>query len=308
MGGSGGSFFLGGQPENLIGELRRLEDAARNAEYETEINTLLGEVLAEANDRDASLIREYLDQIKSTLDDEIDGVVDLMFGGSVSKHTYVEGLSDVDALVVLNDSELSRRPPDEVVDFFLSKLKDRTRLSVEKDGFAIGILFGSLKVELIPVIQRGDDYLLPDQTSKTWSMVRPRAFTSALTEANQACNGKVVPVVKLAKLLMSALPESRRLSGYHTEAIAVEVFKEYKGRKVLRDMVQHFFMEAPEKIRTPMRDKTGQSRHIDDHLGSSESAERLIVADAVDRIGRRLRNADGAQSIDQWKLLLGFSS
>jgi hypothetical protein len=66
-------------------------------------------------------------------------------------------------------------------------------------------------------------------------------------------------------------------------------------------MLQHFFASAPRLVREPMRDPTGQSRFVDDHLGPSNSVERLTIADSLDRIGRRLRNADGAQSLEQWR-------
>jgi len=69
-------------------------------------------------------------------------------------------------------------------------------------------------------------------------------------------------------------------------------------------MLQRFFDRAPDLIRTPIPDRTGQSIHVDDYLGVRDSVERLVVADSVARIGRRLLNADGAKDIEQWKQLL----
>jgi len=70
-------------------------------------------------------------------------------------------------------------------------------------------------------------------------------------------------------------------------------------------MLHHFFARASDLIRSPIPDRTGQSTHVDDYLGPQDSVERLVVADAVARIGRRLRNADGAMDLEQWKRLLG---
>ena len=41
-------------------------------------------------------------------------MVQTMFGGSVGKGTDVAGLSDVDALLIVNESSLVNRPPSDV--------------------------------------------------------------------------------------------------------------------------------------------------------------------------------------------------
>ena len=46
-----------------------------------------------ANDRDAGAVRIRLEEIKAILGDTIESSVDTMFGGSVAKHTYVDGIS-----------------------------------------------------------------------------------------------------------------------------------------------------------------------------------------------------------------------
>ncbi len=42
--------------------------------------------------------RERLEVLKSKLSKELDGTFDQFFGGSIAKHTYVDGLSDIDSL------------------------------------------------------------------------------------------------------------------------------------------------------------------------------------------------------------------
>jgi hypothetical protein len=102
---------------------------------------------------------------------------------------------------------------------------------------------------------------------------------------------------------MASLPEDRRISGYHTELLAAHIFSSYGGDLTPKGMLRHFFAEAPRLVRTPTTDPTGQSMAVDDHLGPPNSPQRLIVADSLERIGRRLRNADGAQSVEQWRAL-----
>lgn len=304
MGGSGGSF-LGGDPRSVAEMLRQAEQGTQDQSFRSDVEKLLGEVLAAANDRDVDAVRRHLAVIQQALEKNIDGVVELMFGGSVAKHTYVDGISDVDALIVVNESELASPDPKSVCDYVLRRLIERLKERVSVDGFAINVEFADIKVQLVPVIRRDNDFLLPNPECTRWSQVRPSAFTDSLTAANKACNGKVVPTIKLAKVLLADLPEYRRPNGYHLENLAVAVFAGYKGPCTPREMLHHFFDKAPDLIRAPIPDKTGQSTHVDDYLGAKDSTERLMVADAVDRIGRRLRNADGAHDIEIWKRLFG---
>ncbi len=109
-----------------------------------------------------------------------------------------------------------------------------------------------------------------------------------------------MPTIKLAKGILSALPEKRQLSGYHVEVLAVKVFEGYKEKKTPTDMLRHFFDKVPEALRRPIGDVTGQIDVTpDEYLGPAKSVQREIVADAVDRIARRIRNADGARSVDR---------
>jgi hypothetical protein len=303
-GGSSGGSFLGKSPQSVAQSIRELEDKAKSEQFESDVAALLGDVLASANDRNTDAVATHLDEIRRALGKDIEGSVDLLFGGSVSKKTYVDGVSDVDALVVLNNSELAGKSPKEVCDYFLARLRERfPSTEVTPDGFALDVQFGDVTVQIVPVIRKGQDLLLPNDTCTAWSRVQPKAFTDALTAVNKTCANKVVPTIKLAKALMASLPEARRISGYHAELLATEIFTSYDGALTPKAMVQHFFAKAPQLVREPMRDPTGQSRFVDDHLGAAHSVERLTIADSLDRIGRRLRNADGAQSVDQWREL-----
>ena len=65
-------------------------------------------------------------------------------------------------------------------------------------------------------------------------------------------------------------------------------------------MLRHFFEQVHQSHVTKLiRDSSGQSVHVDEYLGAENSLERRIVADALSRIGRKIRNADGAISLDQ---------
>jgi predicted RND superfamily exporter protein len=261
--------------------------------------------LADYNNRDVSVIQGHLDTIKSALEQEIDGNVDILYGGSVAKHTYVDGISDIDALVLINKSELKDKSPAEVKKYFFERLQARLpRTQIGQGNLAVTVEFRDSEIQLLPAIRHESGFKIADFTGNNWSAIKPIEFTSLLTGINQNNGGKVVPTIKLAKSIISELPESQRLSGYHVEAIAVEVFQKYQGSKKTKDMLKYFFDEASRQVLRPIRDTTGQSMHVDDYLGSVNSADRNRVSKSLDRISRRMKNADGAQSIDQWRDIL----
>jgi hypothetical protein len=303
MGGSGGSF----DPPRVRSEIRALEGKIEDAEYEAQVAHVLSTVLANANDRDTDAIQTHLNVIQQAIENDAEGFIDLLFGGSVSKNTYVAGVSDVDALVLLDESSLSAMTPLEVRDHLIARLRERLPGTlIEPDGFAVSVKYSDGVVQLVPVKRHGDDYLLPSRDFQTWSRIRPRAFTEALTAANREQSGKVVPTIKLAKVALADLPEARRPSGYHLESLAVEVFTGYQGPKTPKDMLTHFFSQAAQRVLQPIVDPTGQSRHVDDNLGPASSLERQILSDGLGRIARRLQNADGARALDQWKRVFGI--
>ncbi|MGK3985112.1 CBASS oligonucleotide cyclase [Sorangium sp. So ce136] len=302
MSGSGGSF----DPEKLRSQIRDLEGKIDDAEYESQVAALLGAILTDANDRDMELIQDHLDAIKKAIEKEVDGFVDLLFGGSIAKQTYVKGISDVDALVIIDSSDLSSKTPLEVRDYIIARLQERLPYAhVEPDGFAVTVNYADGAVQLVPVKRHGDDFLLPSADCREWSRVRPRMFTDALTKANRDLSGKVVPTIKLAKAALADMPDARRPTGYHLEALALDVFANYQGPRTPKHMLTYFFARAAERVLQPVPDRTGQSRYVDAHLGVPMSLERQILADSMGRIARRLQNADGARAVDLWKRILG---
>src|ERR1035437_8791549 len=101
MGGSGGGgvFSSFRTPEQLSDTIRRAETETSAAVFETQLSEILAGLLAGYNARDITLIRERLGDVKEHLEGAIEGTTDQLFGGSVAKHTYVDGLSDIDAML-----------------------------------------------------------------------------------------------------------------------------------------------------------------------------------------------------------------
>src|SRR5689334_7811280 len=121
MSGGGGGPFRNRPPERLT-QLVRSEEAK---EFDAELSGVLNHLLAAANSRDVPLVQERLDNIKAHLQDEIEGRLDTVFGGSVAKHTWVDGLSDIDALLVINETKFQGQSPATILDSMEATLKER---------------------------------------------------------------------------------------------------------------------------------------------------------------------------------------
>ncbi len=306
MGGSGGGYFSGGMtPDEIARRTRELEENTRDETFETEVNSFLASELVEYNDRDVDGTRAVFDVVKKDLEADIEGTVDLLYGGSISKHTYVDGLSDVDALVLMDRTELKDKQPGELQELLVRALRARYGDdAVSKGTLAVTLTQHDRTVQLLPALRDGEKFKITSYDGKGWSRIDPAGFAGALTKANKTLDSKLVPCIKLAKSIVATLPEQQRLSGYHVESLAIQVFKGYDGPRTPKAMVRHFFEKAPEHVRQPIKDSSGQSVHVDEYLGAADSIPRRIAADALGRIARRIRNADGARSLESWKGLM----
>lgn len=307
MGGSGGSFSSYSNPSESANRIREAEQDSLDKSYDSEVNNNLNDILTDVNNRPIEEINKRLETIQKAIECDIDGFIDLVFGGSVNKHTYVDGLSDIDSLAVLNSGELSGKTPHEVLSYFAERLQQRLpNTKISAGNLAVTVKYSdSREIQILPTIKTATGYkIAATDGSNNWSnVVKPRKFAEKLTSTNKANSNKVVPVVKLAKSIISTLPESRKLSGYHTESLAIEVFKNYTGPIQTKAMLRHFFSEASKRVMNPISDSTGQSRHVDDYLGARSSTNRRMVSDSLSQISRRMNNADANRDSGTWSKL-----
>lgn len=292
MGGSGGGSYLG--KEDPAEVRRQVQEELRRQRAEAEINAFLGEQLAAYNSRDSELTRERLDALAQALGDDAIEVDRLMFGGSVAKHTYVDGLSDVDALVVVDPR--GAQTPAEVLGAFAFALSARLPqgqvAAVGKGGLAVTVTYNDGgQVQLLPAVERGGHTSIGTEDGTGWRQIRPHKFAEKLTQVNQANGGAVVPTIKLGKALIARLPPEHRLSGYHVEAIAVDAFKGYQGRRDRASLLRHLVEHASRAVMRPTGDITGQSVHVDAHWGAAGSAARAAVAGSLRTLAARMNAA-----------------
>ena len=310
MGGGGSGAFGYRNPKKLRELVWREEEKTRNTAFQTSLGRMLGELLAGYNARDTEAVEEHLDDLRVILQDSLGGHFDQFFGGSVAKHTYVNGMSDIDSLAVINGSDLEDNTPNEVLTRMARTITAEIGegANVSCGRMAVTIDFGDgMVIQILPALRTSDDDIRVPSSRRdnVWSRIDPVAFQAALTRRNKECNGKLVPTIKLAKAIIGQLPEAQQLTGYHVESLAISAFRNYRDDKTTVAMLPKLFEEARDRVLEPIRDSTGQSVHVDDYLGVAISQERKTMSHILGRMARRMRNASAASSIAQWQTLFG---
>jgi hypothetical protein len=304
--GSGGSEYRV-DPDAAARRLRDAEEASRDAQTDAEVNSLLSRRLLEVNRRNNEEVASRLEEIQAALASQIEGVDRLLFGGSVSKQTYVEGLSDVDSLLVLKSDDYGGLKPDQVLAKLQQALEsklDRGQASRIKQGqLSVTVEYkDGLEVQLLPAVERQSGLSIKSASGDRWTTIDPKSFAERLSKVNQSQAGAVVPAIKLAKSILAIQPVTPTPGGYHLEALAVAAFENYSGPRNPKAMVTQLFDSATKNVRRPIVDVTGQSGHVDEYLGNADSAERRTMSSGLGAIAKRMKNAPNA---DAWRSLLG---
>jgi len=309
MGGGGGSYydFSSGESAEEIQskKAREAKSEVEGGTYRSKVNGFLGEVLARSNDRDADAQAERLERICRAVDRGIEGEVSILFGGSVQKNTYVKGLSDVDGLLLIDNSELQDKSPSEVIAFIKQRLEERyPNSTIVAGGCSVKIRLAGEEIQVLPALKTTTGYKICDENTGDWSsVIRPLRFAEALTEVNKDSGGLAVPAIKIVKNIVAQLPEQKRIMGHHLEAIASDAFRGYSGQKDRMSATKHLISACVNSVQRPIADITGQSAYVDEYLGGEGSVKRRNVADAFTRIQRRIYAADSSASVQAWKEL-----
>lgn len=306
MGGSTGgtgSYFSAGDARALQEQARRRLQQSR---MDSEVNTLLQSELTDINDRDTDSTNGRLEAIEQALGSRIGEVERLFFGGSVAKHTFVNGLSDIDALVEIAGEDISQGSPDQVIDRFATALQQALPQgdvqNIQQGRMAVTVQYlDGTEIQLLPAKMVGGELAVSSWDSKSWMSIRPRDFARSLTTTNQRQGGGVIPAIKVAKAIFANRLGDDGPSGYHVEALAVDAFREYSGPRTPKAMATHLVKSASEGVLRPIRDVTGQSRYVDDSLGERNSTSRRSLSRRLVRLARIMENT---QSIDDWKALI----
>lgn len=317
MGGGtpiGNSSWSSGGPmtdEKVQSEIDSALENTKRLEFETEVNVRLKEALSSYNEKDTELVNERLSEIKELLSKYLETSIDIRRGGSWKKHTYIDGLSDVDCLFILNSPEFSGESPKHLNDELKTLLQEKlgNRAKVERGNLSLKITYENVPDLQILLALRNDKGLrIPSGDQDSWSgVINPEKFAKQLTETNKSLNGNVIPVIKIVKGAVIGTGINPDMKGYHVEALAVEIFQGYQGEQTKKAMLEYFFLKASEMVRKPIKEISGQSQYVDDYLGDSGSAERENVSRELKRRSDGLARADYKFSVDDWFNNIGLS-
>ena len=236
-------------------------------------------LLAQYTRRNTQTVTRHLESLCGFLRQK-GNVVQTMFGGSVRKGTYVTGLSDVDALLIVNQSSLVNQTPAMVIEYVRDTIQNRLRQNTVSAGkLAVTVSYSDgTEIQILPALRTNSGGVrIADPGSTQWSNVaRPDDFAEKLAKVNTARNGRVVPVIKLAKALADCFISrpSSKISGYHMESLAIDAFKDYQGPLDPKNMLIHLLGHAMDAVKSPIKDSTGQSRYVDEYLGPANSKLR----------------------------------
>ena len=270
---------------------------------EEEVNECLKDLLPAINQRDAQATRTHLRTLRDALEMKEDDVIPTLFGGSVSKHTAVDGLSDVDVLFMINDSSLAGRRPSEALQEMARRISQRLPNTVVSAGrMAVTIKFSDgIEIQALPAIRTSSGIRVADPGANQWSdVVHPDRFARKLTQVNQANASNVIPMIKLAKAMAAHMTRSDRdrISGYHMESLAIEAFRNYQGPTGHRSMLRHFLDHSSRAVLQPIMDPTGQSRHVDDYMGQVNSQQRQRAANSFKSMLQRFDSSETRRDIE----------
>ena len=281
MGGSSGRGYYG---RRRRANQPILTDAA--------INGCLRNLLRVYNARDTQAVSRHVQVLRESLELRDDDVIHTLFGGSVSKHTAINGLSDVDVLVIINDSSLVGQSPAAAIQLMAQRIRQRLpQTNVSTGDLAVTVSYSDgIEVQVLPAIRTKSGVRIADSKTNRWSaVVYPERFARKLTQVNQRNNGNVIPTVKLAKGLAAHMISSDKdnISGYHMESLAIEAFRNYQGPHDLKSMFRHFADFSSRAVMKPITDPTGQSRHVDEYMGQQGSVRRQRASSSFRRMRQR---------------------
>lgn len=306
MGGSGGGFNSDINSKDFRKKLEETTSVEEKQKYESKVAERFANILGKYNSRDTEAIKTHLDQIRAALGKDIeDGEIRTNLGGSLSRRTHLNGISDVDVLVILNGTQLSSLSPDELLEYFRKRLNERfPNTEIKQGDTAVTVSFNDVEIQLLPALKYKSGIKIPD--GGEWSeIVKPQEFAQSLTALNEKFSKRLIPSIKLAKGILYKLPEKHRLSGYHIESLAHDIFGSIPADILTnKEILKIFFAESAKRVKQPLADLSGQSENVDDYLGGKDSLKRGIVANYLQRISNKMTYADDTCSQTNWDEIL----
>lgn len=149
---------------------------------------------------------------------------------------------DVDIIVVTNHT--TDDDPHTVLNALHQALVDAGYENLKVNRRSIAVTLAGVDMDVVPVIENGDSYLIPDIELKHWLPTNPPAHTQWTVDVNADADGRFKPLVKLVKWWRREhLWNLRRPKGFILECL-VATHMSYSERNY-----ETLFVEVLEAIR-----------------------------------------------------------
>lgn len=303
-GGGGGGSGGGGNVAQVA------KESTDEATVRSKVNDYLEQKLMETRPKDPEEVRRRVKEMVDVINDGLDGNVTHFDGGSASKDTFVEGISDYDIVVRLNDTELADRLPQDA----LKQVAEKLAKKYGPENVKVGVMAvtvtdpkTSREYQAVPAVSAGKGKMkFPEPGKNKWGKVaQPNKFARELARADRRENGRVKDAIRMFKLMQEKrLYKEERLKGYHIEAIAYMAFQNPGKANDHRTALEYMTRAAANIVRRPIKDSTGQSRHVDDYLGARDSSERTKASHALTHLADKMKEARLSGNGDNIKEIL----
>lgn len=256
--------------------------------------------------RQQEVLRENLKQRLHRLND--------FLTGSYRRHTAIRKLHDIDMFFVFdpvkhpefagpNSSPALRAVQDALRAAYPNcdppRLQNRS-VNIVFKGTGIGF-------DVVPAIPTGevDVFKIPDSRTGGWILSNPKGHECLSTEANQAANKRLKPLVKAAKHWNRG--HGKPLGSFHLEVMAAPPLRGFDGN--YSEGLARLLRGLADGVLQPCPDPAGVGPDIDEGLsqGERQRAQAKLTA-AADEADRALELA-GDGRIEEahylWRKLLG---
>ena len=301
MNGGGGRDYGASSPSYSVAHSLEM---TRQRDGEAELAQVFADTLKDINQFDSEASQQHRDTACDALGTEFD-VYDIHGGGSRTRHTYVNGLSDVDLLLDLGSYSASTLPDKDNPAAILSAMEARIRrrlpgTEVQAGRMAVTVRFSDgHELQILPAFRYHSGYRVPDPQGGGWTVTGPRRFAALLSARNGEVGGKLLRTIKLGKLICGKA--GVEIKSYHLENIALQAFERYTGPRSDQAMLGHLFNFAKTRVMRPMRDITGQETHVDRYL--ADAGARTALARRLATIERSISAAGDRAT--PWRAILG---
>jgi len=242
-------------------------------------------------------------------------VADSLLTGSYARYTKINPLNDIDVLFIRNRERVglstdgsgifSGRALDEVSDAvnkaypFTATVKKQSRsVNVQISGLDFGF-------DLIPAwLRNPDGYWIPDTDLNSWLPTNPDAHARIMTQANDRCDGRLKPVIKMVKHW--SRNNYDHIRSFHLELICADIF----SREQLTNFpigVAIVLVRLPNYIGRQVMDPVYGVSRVDRPLSADEKTNLLLRtnSDAQNSVDALKLEAAGrhSEAIEKWKYI-----